>query len=193
RCGTNFLLIVLVMSVFAFSLFGGPPFLERGLLHLLLMPAVAGSASEIIRHAARDAARPAAGWLATPGLWMQRLTTRPPARDQLEVAIAALERVLVRDGALAADVTPEAAYVGSTGGAGAAIYRARAAPGGSRGAAGPGAAAEGREGPRGPGGDRLPLPGVQAGHGRTASDPRHARGAAGTRTAGAGQRRAGAP
>ncbi|MFO7310999.1 MAG: DUF1385 domain-containing protein [Bacillota bacterium] len=111
RCGTNFILIVLFMSVFAFSFFGRPPFLERVLIHLLLMPVVAGLSYEIIRHAARDDAWPVVRWIATPGLWMQRLTTRPPERDQLEVAIAALERVLVRDGALAADVTPEAAYV----------------------------------------------------------------------------------
>ncbi len=111
RCGTNFILIVLFMSVFVFSFFGRPPFLERVAIHVLLLPVVAGLSYEIIRHAARDDALAMVRWIATPGLWMQKLTTRPPARDQLEVAIAALERVLERDGAARADAAPEAAYV----------------------------------------------------------------------------------
>ncbi|OUM96502.1 MAG: hypothetical protein BAA04_10975 [Firmicutes bacterium ZCTH02-B6] len=111
RCGTNFILIVLLMSVFLFSFFGRPPFVERVLIHLLLLPVVAGLSYEIIRHAAKDNAWALVRWIATPGLWMQRLTTRPPEREQLEVAIAALERVLVRDGAPMADVSAEAAYV----------------------------------------------------------------------------------
>src|SRR5690606_39756085 len=82
RCGTNFILIVLFMSVFAFSFFGRPPFLERVLIHLLLMPVVAGLSYEIIRHAARDDAWPVVRWIATPGLWMQRLTTRPRSEER---------------------------------------------------------------------------------------------------------------
>jgi len=120
RCGTNFILIVLFMSVFLFSFFGRPPFLVRVAIHLLLLPVVAGLSYEIIRHAARDDALALVRWIATPGLWMQRLTTRPPERDQLEVAIKALERVLVRDGVLeleasGAAAAAEAAYVRQTG------------------------------------------------------------------------------
>src|SRR5690606_21374768 len=120
RCGTNFILIVLFMSVFLFSFFGRPPFLVRVAIHLLLLPVVAGLSYEFIRHAARDDALALVRWIATPGLWMQRLTTRPPERDQLEVAIKALERVLVRDGVLeleasGAAAAAEAAYVRQTG------------------------------------------------------------------------------
>ena len=117
RCGTNFILIVLFLSVFLFSFFGRPPFLMRVLIHLLLLPVVAGLSYEIIRHAARDDAFSLVRWIATPGLWMQRLTTRPPERGQLEVAIAALERVLALDGVVsqraeaAAEAVAEAAYV----------------------------------------------------------------------------------
>lgn len=99
RCGTNFLLIVLFMSVFLFSFFGRPPFVTRVLLHLALLPAVAGLSYEVIRHAAQENALAVVRWLATPGMWMQRLTTRRPEDGQIEVAIAALKRVLVRDGA----------------------------------------------------------------------------------------------
>lgn len=98
RCGTNFLLIVLFMSVFLFSFFGRPPFLQRVGLHLLLLPVVAGLSYEVIRHAAKENAFAVVRWLATPGMWMQRLTTRRPDDGQIEVAIEALERVLARDG-----------------------------------------------------------------------------------------------
>lgn len=126
RCGTNFLLIVLFMSVFVFSFFGRPPFLLRVLYHLAVLPVVAGLSYEVIRHAAQENALAVVRWLATPGLWMQRLTTRTPDDTQIEVAIAALEQVLVRDGALdpaeassTAVVTSaksEAAYVREVGG-----------------------------------------------------------------------------
>ncbi len=111
------------MSVFVFSFFGRPPFLFRVLYHVLLLPVVAGLSFEVIRHAAQDNALRIVKWLATPGLWMQRLTTRPPDDSQIEVAIAALKRVLVRDGVAveaeaaqseSAEAAPEAksAYVG---------------------------------------------------------------------------------
>lgn len=99
RCGTNFLLIVLFMSVFLFSFFGRPPFLQRVGLHLLLLPVVAGLSYEVIRHAAKENAFAVVRWVATPGMWMQRLTTRRPEDKQIEVAIEALERVLAQDGA----------------------------------------------------------------------------------------------
>src|SRR5690606_23576572 len=108
RCGTNFILIVLFMSVFVFSFFGRPPFLLRVLYHLAVLPVVAGLSYEVIRHAARENALTVVKWLATPGLWMQRLTTRTPDDAQIEVAIAALKKVLARDGAAMAAVSGEA-------------------------------------------------------------------------------------
>lgn len=109
RCGTNFILIVLLMSVFVFSFFGRPPLLLRVLYHVLLLPVVAGLSYEVIRHAAQDNALRVVKWLATPGLWLQRLTTRPPDDSQIEVAIAALQRVLERDRWAVAETANQAA------------------------------------------------------------------------------------
>ena len=102
RCGTNFLFLVVLVSVVVFSVVtsftGHPPLLERVAVHLLILPLVAGAAYELIR----AAGRPSAPWwvrgLARPGMWLQRLTTREPDDAQVEVAIAALEAVLERDG-----------------------------------------------------------------------------------------------
>lgn len=122
RCGTNFLLIVLFMSVFVFSFFGRPPFLLRVLYHLALLPVVAGLSYEVIRHAAQENALTVVKWLATPGLWMQRLTTRTPDDAQIQVAITALKQVLVRDGAVEA-VQAESAATDVTAGTEAAHVR----------------------------------------------------------------------
>lgn len=100
RCGTNFLLIVMIISIVLFSFFGWPVLWQRILIRLLLLPLVAGLSYEIIRPAAaRD--NWLTGLISRPGLWLQYLTTRRPADDQLEVAVAALKAVLsVQDGGL---------------------------------------------------------------------------------------------
>lgn len=99
RCGTNFLLIVLLTSIAVFSFFGRPPFLLRILIHIAILPIVAGIAYEIIKRAAQ----PNAWWIlkaiARPGMWLQRLTTRQPDDSQVEVAIRALDVVLAHDAA----------------------------------------------------------------------------------------------
>jgi len=97
RCGTNFLLIVLFTSVFVFSFFGRPPFLQRILTHLALMPLVAGLSYEVIRKAGSENCPLIIRWLARPGMLLQALTTREPDASQIEVAISALKAVLVRD------------------------------------------------------------------------------------------------
>ena len=94
RCGTNFLLTVMVVTILAYAAFGRPGWAVLIASRILLIPLVAGVSYEIIRYAARNMARP---WVATamkPGLALQRLTTRPPTDDQLEVAIASLKAVL---------------------------------------------------------------------------------------------------
>ncbi len=97
RCGTNFLLIVFFTSIFLFSFFGRPPFLQRVLLHIALLPAVAGIAYELIRLAGR----PKRPWwvevITAPGLLLQKLTTREPDAEQIEVAIKALQVVVEKD------------------------------------------------------------------------------------------------
>jgi uncharacterized protein YqhQ len=100
RCGTNFLLIVMVTSVLLFSFFGRPSFLNRVLIHIALLPIVAGVSFEIIKQAGKKDANPIIKLIAIPGLWLQKLTTREPDEEQLEVAIKALEGVLEEEGRL---------------------------------------------------------------------------------------------
>lgn len=90
RCGTNFLLMVVVVSIFVFAFLGWPSLWERILSRVVLMPVVAGLAYEWIRMAA-TATNPILVALVKPGLWLQLITTRPPHDDQVEVAIRALE------------------------------------------------------------------------------------------------------
>ena len=92
RCGTNFMLIVMVVSIFVFAFLGWPDLWERILSRIILLPLIAGVSYEIIRFAGRSDQR----WVAcaiTPGLWLQKMTTREPSDDQIEVAIKALEAV----------------------------------------------------------------------------------------------------
>lgn len=92
RCGTNFLLIVMVVSIFVFAFLGWPNLLERILSRVLLMPVVAGIAYEVIRLAGRSE-HSFVKALIKPGLALQYMTTREPEDDQIEVAIRALEEV----------------------------------------------------------------------------------------------------
>ena len=85
RCGTSFLLIVMVISILLFSFFGWPGLWQRILIRLLLLPLVAGISYEGIKLAGvKD--NIFTRILSQPGLWLQRLTTKKPADDQLEVA-----------------------------------------------------------------------------------------------------------
>lgn len=92
RCGTNFLLMVVVISIFVFAFLGWPSLWERIVSRVLLMPVVAGLAYEWIRMAA-ETTNPILQALVRPGLWLQLITTREPHDDQIEVAIRALEEV----------------------------------------------------------------------------------------------------
>lgn len=92
RCGTNFLLIVLVVSILVFAFLGWPDLWLRILSRIALLPLIAGIGYEMIRYAGRSDQRWVA-WAISPGLWLQKLTTREPSDDQIEVAIRALEAV----------------------------------------------------------------------------------------------------
>lgn len=92
RCGTNFLLIVMVVSILLFAFLGWPNLIERIISRIILLPVVAGVAYEIIRFAGRSESR-LVSMIIAPGLWLQNLTTREPSDDQIEVAIAALQAV----------------------------------------------------------------------------------------------------
>lgn len=102
RCGTGFLLVVVVVSVFVFAFLGHPDNLILRLgSRILLIPVVAGIAYEWIRFAAKRLDNPLVRALIQPNLWLQKLTTREPGRDMLEVSICALKRVLVAEPNLA--------------------------------------------------------------------------------------------
>ncbi|MDA8227059.1 MAG: DUF1385 domain-containing protein [Desulfitobacterium hafniense] len=94
RCGTSFLLIVVVVSIFVFAFLGLNPLWWRIVSRILLMPLVAGVAYEILKLSARHMDSLAFKWLIVPGLLLQKLTTREPDDSQIEVAIAALNGVL---------------------------------------------------------------------------------------------------
>src|SRR3954454_9802443 len=105
RCGTSFLLIVMIVAIFVFAPIGLPAWWVLVLTRILGVPLIAGISFEIIKWAGRNRAK---GWvrgMIGPGLQLQKLTTRPPAHEQLAVAIASLEAVLAveRPGETAAD------------------------------------------------------------------------------------------
>jgi uncharacterized protein YqhQ len=100
RCGTAFLLWVMVIAIFVFAFFGRPHWYWLIASRILLLPVIAGLAYELIRFAGRHTGNRALMALLAPGLWLQRLTTREPTLDQLEVSIRALREVLDREGRL---------------------------------------------------------------------------------------------
>jgi uncharacterized protein YqhQ len=97
RCGTNFLLIVMVTTIFVFALFGEPGLWWRIGSRLLAIPIIAGLAFELLRLGARYPKSAFMRIVMTPGLWLQKITTKPPDDDQIEVAIASFNEVLRRE------------------------------------------------------------------------------------------------
>lgn len=93
RCGTNFLLIVMLISIFIFSFLGWPNLLIRILSRLILIPLVAGLSYELIRWFGRSNSM-ISKMLSYPGLMLQKLTTKEPDESQIEVALEALKNVL---------------------------------------------------------------------------------------------------
>lgn len=94
RCGTSFLLIVVVVSIIIFAFLGLEPLWWRIVSRIVLMPVVAGVSYEILKFTGRHADSFGVRILITPGLLLQKLTTREPEDDQVEVAIAALKGVI---------------------------------------------------------------------------------------------------
>jgi uncharacterized protein YqhQ len=103
RCGTAFLLWVMVIAIFVFAFVGQPVWYWLIASRVALLPLIAGLAYELIRFAGRHRGNPVLAVLLAPGLWLQRLTTRQPTLDQVEVSIKALQEVMRREGRL----TPE--------------------------------------------------------------------------------------
>ncbi len=99
RCGTSFIFIVMMVGILLFALidavviwgFGSISLVARLIYHLALLPLVAGIGYEFLKLSAKFQHKRFTQWLIAPGLWLQRITTKPPTDDQIEVAIAALK------------------------------------------------------------------------------------------------------
>ena len=94
RCGTAFLLWVMVIAIFVFAFFGKPVWYWLIVERILLLPVIAGIAYELIRYAGKHTDNRALMTALAPGLWLQRLTTRECTLEQCEVSIRALQEVL---------------------------------------------------------------------------------------------------
>ena len=98
RCGTEFLVVVIVLSILAFSLVGRQSPLVMIGSRILLVPVIAAVGYEILRWGARHRSNPLVHAIMLPGIWVQMITTRRPSDDMIEVAIVALEQALLADG-----------------------------------------------------------------------------------------------
>ena len=98
RCGTSFLLFVMAISIVVFSFVPSTtPFVVKFGARIVLIPLIAGLAYEIIRFSARHLSHPVCRLMTRPGMWLQKITTREPDDQQLEVAITALREALKYD------------------------------------------------------------------------------------------------
>ena len=122
RCGTSFLLVVMLVAIVAFALLDTLLIMGLGhitlpirlVAHLLLLPLVGGSAYEVIRLAARHAETLPGRIAIAPGLWLQRITTSEPDLDQLEVAVTALRAALNQDDQAAGSIATAPLHVVAT-------------------------------------------------------------------------------
>ncbi len=94
RCGTSFLMTVMIISIFVYMLFPVTTFWARFALRIALLPVITGVSYEIIRFAAKHQ-KSLFAVMTAPGLWLQRVTTRPPSNEQAECAISALEQSML--------------------------------------------------------------------------------------------------
>jgi len=99
RCGTPFLMTVMVIGIIVFSLFGKPEsVLVRIGMRIVFIPIIAGASYEIIKFSSKRQNHLLIRLMIAPGLWLQRLTTKEPTKDQIEVAIRSLREVLAMEG-----------------------------------------------------------------------------------------------
>lgn len=116
RCGTAFLLTVVFVSVFIFSLIGRPPFALLILSRVLFIPVIAGVAYEFLKYTASNLDKPWIRFMIKPNLALQHLTTNDPTLDMIEVAIVSFKRVLLSEGIISEEeaeippANPEVAY-----------------------------------------------------------------------------------
>ena len=96
RCGTSFLIFVMIVSIILFSFISAENAVMRVLIRLLLLPVVAGISYELIKFAGRHSG-PVVEFISAPGMWLQKITTNEPDDSQIEVAIEAMKAVLTGD------------------------------------------------------------------------------------------------
>jgi uncharacterized protein YqhQ len=98
RCGTEFLVVVLIVSILAFAVVGKLPPLWLIVSRVVLVPVIAAVSYELLQLGARHRNRALVRWLWSPGIWVQAITTRQPTDPMIEVAIVSLEKALEADG-----------------------------------------------------------------------------------------------
>ncbi len=96
RCGTSFLIFVMIVSIILFSFISAENALMRVLIRLMLLPVVAGISYELIKYAGRHSG-PVVDFISAPGMWLQKITTNEPDNSQIEVAIESMKAVLTGD------------------------------------------------------------------------------------------------
>jgi hypothetical protein len=111
RCGTNFILIVMVIAIIAFVFLGRPPIWLRYVERIILLPVIAAVGYEVIKFGAAHIKNIVVRIVLTPGLALQAMTTRQPDDRQIEVAISALQRVLAVDAEPTLKLTEETTSV----------------------------------------------------------------------------------
>jgi uncharacterized protein YqhQ len=99
RCGTEFLVVVLIVSILAFALVGSLPPLWLIVSRVILIPVIAAVSYEVLQLGARHRRHAIVRWLWSPGIWVQMITTRQPSDDMIEVAIVSLQQALAANGA----------------------------------------------------------------------------------------------
>ncbi len=116
RCGTSFLLIVMVVSILVFMIFGRPSNILHRLFRIALIPVIAGISYEFMKLSAKHGSRRWAKMLSGPGLALQNITTKQPSDDQVEIAIASLKAVRVEEAPMNVHPAGEPATAGASAG-----------------------------------------------------------------------------
>ena len=98
RCGTEFLVVVLIVSILAFAVVGKLSPLWLVVSRVILVPVIAAVSYEVLQLGARNRRYALVRWLWSPGIWVQKITTRQPTDDMIEVALVSLQRALLADG-----------------------------------------------------------------------------------------------
>ena len=98
RCGTEFLVVFVIVSIIVFSLLAGQNLIVSIIGRIVLVPVIAAVSYEILRWGARHRANPVVKWLFMPGIWLQLITTKQPDDSMIEVAVASIQEAIAANG-----------------------------------------------------------------------------------------------